>query len=33
MDDLGIQSIRDSTQLLYPSDNSVMKVDHFEVGG
>mmetsp|Transcript_30515 Transcript_30515/g.29918 ORF Transcript_30515/g.29918 Transcript_30515/m.29918 type:complete len:113 (-) Transcript_30515:2646-2984(-) len=33
MDDKNIQSIRDVSSLMYPSDNSVIKVDQFEVGG
>mmetsp|Transcript_5576 Transcript_5576/g.4248 ORF Transcript_5576/g.4248 Transcript_5576/m.4248 type:complete len:142 (+) Transcript_5576:1369-1794(+) len=33
MDDMPIQSIKEVTQLMYPDDNSIMKVDHFELGG
>lgn len=33
VDDDKIQSISEKSAFLYPDDNSVMRVDHFTVGG
>jgi len=33
VDDSKIGNINESSQLFYPDDNSIMKVDHFEIGG
>jgi len=33
IDDQLCQDISENSQFLYPDDNSVMKVDHFEIGG
>ena len=33
IEDDRVQNIAEKTALLYPDDNSVMKVDHFTVGG
>ena len=33
VDDSLVQSIREKAELMYPDDNSVLRVDHFSVGG
>lgn len=33
MDDKKIQNVREQSQMMYPSDNSIMRVDQYEVGG
>lgn len=33
VDDSLVQSVRETSQLMYPDDNSVMRVDNFSVGG
>jgi hypothetical protein len=33
IDDDIIQSIQENSASLYPDDNSIMRVDHFTVGG
>lgn len=33
IEDDKVQSLQESTGLLYPDDNSVMRVDHFSIGG
>ena len=33
IDDLKVSNIQESSQMFYPSDGSVMKVDHCSVGG
>jgi hypothetical protein len=33
IEDDKIQSLQERSGLLYPDDNSIMRVDHFSVGG